>query len=34
MEIIHSEARDVRFGRIAALLQEWQPQRLVVGAWR
>jgi putative Holliday junction resolvase len=31
MEIIHSEIRDVRFGRIAALLREWQPQRLVVG---
>jgi putative Holliday junction resolvase len=31
MEIIHSEVRDVRFGRIAALLREWQPQRLVVG---
>jgi putative Holliday junction resolvase len=31
MEIIHSEVRDVRFARIAALLDEWQPQRLVVG---
>ncbi|ANN79579.1 Holliday junction resolvase RuvX [Bordetella flabilis] len=31
MEIIHSEVRDVRFARIAALLAEWQPQRLVVG---
>lgn len=31
MEIIHSEVRDVRFGRIAALLREWQPQRLIVG---
>jgi putative Holliday junction resolvase len=31
MEIIHSEVRDVRFGRIAALLREWGPQRLVVG---
>jgi putative Holliday junction resolvase len=31
LEIIHSEIRDVRFGRIAALLVEWQPQRLVVG---
>ncbi|CAM3590465.1 Holliday junction resolvase RuvX [Bordetella sputigena] len=31
LEIIHSEVRDVRFGRIAALLREWQPQRLIVG---
>jgi putative holliday junction resolvase len=31
MEIIHSEVRAVRFGRIAVLLREWQPQRLVVG---
>jgi len=31
LEIIFSELRDVRFGRIAALLAEWQPQRLVVG---
>lgn len=31
IEIIHSEVRDVRFARIAALLHEWQPQRLVVG---
>ncbi len=31
LEIIFSEVRDVRFGRIAALLEEWQPQRVVVG---
>jgi putative Holliday junction resolvase len=31
LEIIFSEIRDARFGRIAALLQEWQPQRVVVG---
>ena len=31
LEIIFSELRDVRFGRIAALLAEWQPRRLVVG---
>jgi putative Holliday junction resolvase len=31
LEIIFSEIREARFGRIAALLQEWQPQRVVVG---
>jgi len=31
LEIIFSELKDVRFGRIAALLQEWQPQRVIVG---
>lgn len=31
LEIIFSEVRDARFGRIAALLQEWQPQRVIVG---
>lgn len=31
LEIIFSERRDERFGRIAQLLQEWQPQRVVVG---
>ena len=31
LEIIFSEIRDARFGRIAALLQEWQPHRVVVG---
>lgn len=31
LEIIFSERRDERFGRIAQLLQEWQPQRAVVG---
>lgn len=31
LEIIFSELKEVRFGRIAALLKEWQPQRAVVG---
>ncbi len=31
LEIIFSETRDARFGRIAELLREWQPQRVVVG---
>ncbi|CAM4411600.1 Holliday junction resolvase RuvX [Bordetella tumbae] len=31
LEIIFSEIRDTRFGRIAQLLQEWQPQRVIVG---
>lgn len=31
LEIIFSEERAVRFGRIAALLEEWRPQRVVVG---
>ncbi len=31
LEILFSERRDERFGRIAQLLQEWQPQRVVVG---
>ncbi|WP_459616846.1 Holliday junction resolvase RuvX [Bordetella sp. 2513F-2] len=31
LEIIVSETRAGRFGRIAALLAEWQPQRVVVG---
>ncbi|OZI41154.1 Holliday junction resolvase RuvX [Bordetella genomosp. 1] len=31
LEIIFDERRDVRFGRIEALLKEWQPQRVVVG---
>jgi putative Holliday junction resolvase len=31
LEIIHSEVRNVRFARIAELLAEWQPQRVVVG---
>jgi putative Holliday junction resolvase len=31
LEIIRSEVRDVRFARIAELLAEWQPQRVVVG---
>lgn len=31
LEIIFSEIREARFGRIAALLQEWQPHRVVVG---
>ena len=30
LEIIFSEIREARFGRIAALLQEWQPHRVVV----
>ncbi|AWP76897.1 Holliday junction resolvase RuvX [Bordetella bronchiseptica] len=31
LEIIFSETRAARFGRIGQLLQEWQPQRAVVG---
>lgn len=31
LEIIFSEIRDARFGRIAQLLEEWQPQRVIVG---
>lgn len=31
LEIIFSETRDARFGRIAELLDEWRPQRVVVG---
>lgn len=31
LEIIFSEVRDARFGRIAQLLEEWQPRRVVVG---
>ncbi|AHV93069.1 Holliday junction resolvase RuvX [Bordetella holmesii] len=31
LEIIFSERRDERFGRIEQLLKEWQPQRVVVG---
>ncbi|HEY0294935.1 MAG TPA: Holliday junction resolvase RuvX [Bordetella sp.] len=31
LEIIFSELREARFGRIAQLLAEWQPQCLVVG---
>lgn len=31
LEIIFSELRDTRFGRIAELLQEWQPSRVIVG---
>ena len=31
LEIIFSEVRDARFGRIAQLLREWQPQRAIVG---
>jgi putative Holliday junction resolvase len=31
LEIIRSEVRNVRFARIADLLAEWQPQRVVVG---
>jgi putative Holliday junction resolvase len=31
LEIIRSEVRNVRFARIAELLAEWQPQRVVVG---
>ncbi len=31
LEIIFSEVREVRFARIARLIGEWQPQRLVVG---
>jgi putative Holliday junction resolvase len=31
LEIIPAGTRDARFERIAALLKEWQPQRIVVG---
>lgn len=31
LEIIPAGTRDARFARIAALLKEWQPQRVVVG---
>jgi putative Holliday junction resolvase len=31
LEIIFSEVREARFGRIAKLIDEWRPQRLVVG---
>ncbi len=31
LEIIHGETREPRFARIAALLKEWQPTRVVVG---
>lgn len=31
LEIVRGETRLARFGRIEQLLQEWQPQRLVVG---
>ncbi|AZY50356.1 Holliday junction resolvase RuvX [Bordetella avium] len=31
LEIIFSERRDERFGRIQALLEAWRPQRVVVG---
>ena len=31
LEIIESERRDARFGRIEHLLKEWQPQRVIVG---
>ncbi|WP_019938087.1 Holliday junction resolvase RuvX [Bordetella sp. FB-8] len=31
LEIIFSEVRQARFGRIANLIGQWQPQRLVVG---
>ena len=31
LEIIFSEVRDARFGRIAQLREEWQPHRVVVG---
>jgi putative Holliday junction resolvase len=31
LEIIHGETREPRFARIAALLQSWQPQRVIVG---
>ena len=31
LEIIPAGTRDARFARIAALLKEWQPQRIVVG---
>jgi putative Holliday junction resolvase len=31
LEIIVSETRDARFGRIGQLLAEWRPQKVVVG---
>jgi putative holliday junction resolvase len=31
LETIAGEANDVRFGRIAALIAEWQPRELVAG---
>ena len=31
LQIIHDETRDARFRRIQQLIQDWQPQRLVVG---
>ncbi|MBO9357036.1 Holliday junction resolvase RuvX [Bordetella petrii] len=31
LEIIFSEVREARFARIAQLLQEWRPQRVIVG---
>jgi putative Holliday junction resolvase len=31
LEIIYGEIREARFARIAALLREWEPQRVVVG---
>ena len=31
LEIIFSELRATRFGRIQELLHEWQPQRVIVG---
>jgi len=31
LEVIDEEASERRFARIAALIAEWQPQRLVVG---
>ena len=31
LEIISAVTRDARFGRIAQLLKEWEPDRLVVG---
>lgn len=31
LEIIDSPVRDVRFARIASLIQAWQPNELVVG---
>lgn len=31
LELIDAEANEVRFARIAALIEEWSPARLVVG---
>lgn len=31
LEIIFSDVREARFARIAELLHEWQPQRVIVG---